>query len=45
MSEGKGVGDISYDWGVKKGVDGYDVESDGTVLPAAGLEKGLSSTD
>ncbi len=45
MSEGKGVGDVSYVWGVDGRVNGYDVESDGTVLPAAGLEKGLSSTD
>ncbi len=45
MSEGKGVGDMSDGWGVKKGVNGYDVESDGTVLPAARFEKGLSAAD
>ncbi len=36
---------MSYDWGTKKGVNGYDVESDGTILPAARLEKGLSAAD
>ena len=45
MSERKSVRVVSDGGGVEESVDSYDVEADGAILPAAGLEKGLSAAD